>query len=185
MKNVLFKAGVVFLILSMFKKKEDLSAKENAAPITNEALLKAFKNLKTEFGTDIAKNVERMYRLETAHFKSSQFKKTYSAGMERFSEEFPFGWGNELRNFVKEYPEYGTEEEFSTLPFTESKTGKKKYFVKFPSLEAAIMFLGYVMKQRKNNAGSWYSTKEESQKRYNDTIKKIEPTIINSINKKV
>ena len=149
MKNTLLIALVILLLISQKPKKETASTDVSD-------LVTPLKNVKTEFGEAIAKTVERIYRLETAHFKTNQWKKTFSAGMEKFADSFPYGWP-ELKQFVKEYPEYGSEKEYSYKPFTEAKTGKTKNYISFPSPEAGMMYLGYVMKKRNNVAGTWFS----------------------------
>ena len=45
-----------------------------------------------QFGPEIAKNVERIYRLETRNFTSGQYLRGRSAGQEAAGDSFPWGW---------------------------------------------------------------------------------------------
>ncbi len=124
------------------------------------------------YSPDILKNMERIFRLETSHFKSKQFLATYSAGMEKFSDYYPFGWKTLDNIFWKKFPEYAPK---TFVPFTENRTGKTKYFLKFPSLFASMITMCEFLKHYGNNPGRWYSLKPEKQKIYNESINKIIP----------
>lgn len=129
---------------------------------------KAFDELKKIYSPEICRNVERIYRLETRHFQSSGFVKTYGAGMEAFSRTFPYGWTSLTKfwNGNKHAPNG-----FYIMP--ENKTGISKTFLTFPSLLSGLMAVAQVMKNRENNAGSWYSKNPDSQKSYNTKISNI------------
>lgn len=135
---------------------------------------KVFKKISKEYGNEIAKNVERIYRLETNNFNSQQFKETYSAGMEAFSTAFPYGWsiGGYWNEKGKKYSPIGV------ITLREGKGllndgGNLKRFVKFPNLESAMFSLAEFLKIYGNNAGRWFSTNEGRQQAYNDAIQKV------------
>lgn len=44
------------------------------------------------YGLEIARNVEKIFRLETAHFTSAIYKNTNAAGMIAVKNTFPYGW---------------------------------------------------------------------------------------------
>ncbi len=64
----------------------------------------ALRKVREHFGLAIAKNVERIFRFETNHFKQG-FEGNYSAGMHPTTEKFPYGWTS-LKNFWLKYPRY-------------------------------------------------------------------------------
>jgi hypothetical protein len=142
------------------------------------AFKNALKQASQTFPKEIIENIERIYRKETGHFKSNQFKKTYSPGMEKFSDKYPYGW-NSLDNALwKNYPEL---KPVGFYPFTENGTGKTKYFIKFPTMYAAIMTVGTFLTLHNNKMGRWYSLKPESQAKYTAEAMKIKPVYANEI----
>lgn len=140
-------------------------------------IINAFTKAKKEFGIHIAQDAERIYRLETNHFKSGQFKNTYSPGMEvgKGKTTYPYGWTS-LKPFWDKFPQYKPNHLYTT---PENQTGITKTFIGFPSLEAAVMTLCYFLTYRK--AESWYALDLEKQKYYRDILNKINPQIVNTI----
>jgi hypothetical protein len=152
---VLLFIAVVYLILTkMFK---------------TILIKQSFQKAKSHYSDDIVRNAERIYRLETNHFKSGQFQGSGSAGMEKAADSFPYGW-NSLKTFWNENLAYRP---IGFKPYTESGTGKTKYFLNFPTIEGGVMTVCEVLKLRGNNAGAWYSTDATKQAQYNNSLKLI------------
>lgn len=125
----------------------------------------------TLYGPDIAKNVERIYRLETSHFKSGQYLSTGSAGMIPTAKTFPYGWGS-LAELWKNTPES------APVGVVRYCAGGKIY----PYL-AFRNFYGFVpvaekLKRNNNNAGSWYSTDPAQQAVYSGMVKTISAKLV-------
>lgn len=187
MKNFISFAIAVIILTTFIvikeKKPPTGTTKNKGKKVNDNDIKTVLQKILAVFGIDVATNVELIYRNETAHFTSGQFKNGYSAGMENFSKkgEFPYGWGNTLKNFSEQYPDY--KPTGLTAPIVEGqKTGKKKVFVKFPSLEAAMFFLAIVLKARGNDAGKWHSkTDIAAQKEYRRRLNTIKPKTINSL----
>lgn len=136
----------------------------------------AIKQALQEFDPDIVQNAERIYRLETNHFKSGQFKGTWSPGMEKFGDTYPYGWNTLNKVFWSKYPEYRPS---GFKPFTENATGKTKYFLVFPSFKAAFYTLCGFLVHYGNNPGRWFSLDTNQQQAYNAKIVKFTPTLTN------
>jgi len=68
-----------------------------------EFIRAALQEIKTVYGVEIARNVERIYRQETG-FKSGQYINSGSAGMAAASQAFPYGWSS-LRENWEENPD--------------------------------------------------------------------------------
>ncbi len=68
----------VLYLSDLFFKSKKMTQKN----FTLEDAKKAIQTVKQKYGADIAKRVEQMMRLETAHFTSKQYRLTGSAGME-------------------------------------------------------------------------------------------------------
>jgi len=112
-----------------------------------------FLKLQTKYGTDYARQIEKLYRYETAHFSSGQYNKTWSAGMVATSAAFPFGWAS-LNEFLTANPQY--KGNFGTVEMNTSR-GIKKY-VKFPNLETAVFFIAWFIKNKRGgDVGKWNS----------------------------
>jgi hypothetical protein len=138
----------------------------------------AIRKLGKKYPTDILKNIERIYRLESAHFKSGQFKGTNSPGMESFGASYPWGWKTLARIFWNENREFAP---IGKKVYTEGKTGFKKTFLVFPSMYAAVYTLAAFLTYYNNNPGRWFSTNEDSQNKYNRVIYSIRPTIVDKL----
>ena len=184
MKNFISFAIAVIILTTfiVIKEKQPGTTKRKSKKVNDNDIKSVLEKILTVFGPDIAKNVELIYRNETAHFTSGQFLNGYSPGMENFSKTgtFPYGWGNTLKDFSNAYPEY--KPTGLTNPLVEGQnTGKKKVFVKFPSLEAAMFFLAIVLKARGNNPGKWHSNNLAAQTEYNRRLNTIKPRIINTL----
>jgi hypothetical protein len=130
------------------------------------------------FSSDIVKNAERIYRLETNHFKSGQFKGTYSPGMEKVSNTYPYGWSSLYNSIWKTNPEY---KPIGLKTFTENQTGISKTFLKFPTFEAGFFTLCAFLKIFNNNPGRWFSLDKTQQEKYNKSISSINTDIYDSI----
>lgn len=138
----------------------------------------ALKEVLNKYGRSIAEHVEAIYRLETNHFKSGQFKGTFSPGMEKFADTYPYGWNTIHKVVWSKHPEYRP---IGFKPFTEGKTGIKKYFLVFPSIRSAVMTLAGFLEYYDNNPGRWFSTDPVKQANYNRTINLIKPVFTNEI----
>jgi len=142
----LFAVLISVFILSLFGKKDKknnvtLPQMTNTLPLlTDEQLKAAFKNLANKYGVSIAKAVEQIYRLETAHFKSLGFKNTYGAGALGYNTP-NFGWGNTNLN------SYGVSKLWDYVV-----NGKTYHYLVFPSINLGLNFLAdYLVKYSKGN----------------------------------
>lgn len=128
------------------------------------------------FSDKILKDLERIFRLETSHFKSGQFRETYSPGMERHGTNYPWGWSTPktLWDVEPNTKPIG----FHTMP--ENKTGISKTFLKFPSLYASMKTVATYL-ARYNNPARWYSTNEDNQERYTKVLNSIRTRLYDEI----
>lgn len=135
----------------------------------------AFTKLAENYGLPIAKAVEKIFRLETRHFASSQFRVAFSAGMLKFGSVFPYGWGRQLKLWTL-YPELAPDGTYTiyvkVLPdgrgviSSTPKEGYKKYvYLTFPSIYAGLAAVAENIKSR-GNAESWNSNDPKEQKVY-------------------
>lgn len=138
---------------------------------------RALNKVKAVYGLGIARNIERIYRLETANFTSKQFLETYSAGMEDHSSsnKYPYGW--RLGGFWdtqtgRKYRPIGTAifKEGAGL-YNDGRQYKR--FLKFPNVESAVMTLAEFLRLYDNNGGRWFSTEIEKQFAYNNRLQQI------------
>lgn len=170
MKQVLFIAALVTLLLLVTGK----TLNKTAATMPDENEIRdALQAIANRYGRDIAQTIERMYRIETNHFKSKQFAATGSAGMERHREKFPYGWFS-MSDLWQRRPEIApvgiwTAKEGVGLM---NDTPKTKAFLKFPSVLAAMTALAEYL--QKYNAGRWYAGTDRARgEAYEKTLQKI------------
>jgi hypothetical protein len=125
------------------------------------------------FGLDVARNVERIYRLETANYKSEQFHLTNTAGMHAFSASFPFGWSMSGAGL-------SASDFLPTISMAENAGGVYQWVV-FKTLPQAVYFLGYFLNKYGNNAGRWKSTDPSLQASYRERVAAQETPICDYI----
>lgn len=140
----------------------------------------AFSQVIKQYGVENAKTVERLMRWETNHFKSKQWAICLTPGMEISTGNnlFPFGWKS-LKEFCSTHNV--NTHLFTTHAMPESDTHKLKTFIVFPDDDMCVIFIAFLLNKRKWNAGSWYSSRPESQRKYTDKLKGVKPRIVNSL----
>jgi hypothetical protein len=139
--------------------------------------LAAMKALKV-YPKAIVENCEKIYRLETNHFKSGQFKGTYSPGMEKFSDKFPYGWTTINKILWSKNPEF---KPIGLKTFTENGTGKQKTFLQFRNIEGGVFTLCAFLQYFGNNAGRWFSLDADLQAQYNAKLENIQTPLTNEV----
>ncbi len=143
-----------------------------------------------KYGATMAQTVEKMYRFETNHFKSKQFKETGTPGMEAHGAAPCYGWGG--AEFYKKNPEFKPE---GTTGMYEGKglsekggnkqvTDKQKAFIVMPSVEAGMMYLADYITRNGGNYARWFSTDKKKQEIYRQNLDGIIPRFTNEIESK-
>jgi len=147
----------------------------------------ALRVIYNKYGHDMAVVVERMYRDETGHFKSLQYRHCGTGGMEAFGNPPYYGWD---KNFFENNPSYkpvGTWSAFenkgkSGLGGNVQVTDKKKTFIKFPSVLAAMEYKVFYINKYDGNWARWHNASDANvQKAYREYISKIKPKISDSL----
>ncbi|OCG26591.1 hypothetical protein A9G45_10890 [Gilliamella sp. HK2] len=146
----------------------------------------ALRAIYAKYGKDMAIIIERMYRSETAHFKSLQYKKTGTGGMESFGSPPYYGWDKEFFLLNPNYTPIGTTYLFENVGL--SKQGgnvqikdRPKEFIIFPSVLAAMEYLVFYINKYNGNYARWHSTNSVVQETYKNILNKIIPRIVNKI----
>lgn len=132
----------------------------------------SIQSVKNRYGIETARWVERIYRLETRNFKSGQFIQTGSAGMEKHSNSYPYGWTTPAILW-DERPDFRP---VGFIKMNENGTGIGKEFLIFPSVEAAMLSLGEYVK--KYGPGRWYSINELDQIAYVEKLLKFDTSLV-------
>jgi len=149
----------------------------------NDAV-QGLKAVNIQYGRDVASKVESVYRLETSNFTSGQYKNTGAAGMEAVagSDAPDYGWPGKFWEDNPEYAPTGIWSAFENAGLSkaggtkQNKKSKKRY-VKFPSVQAGMMFLSNYIIRHNGNAAKWYGGKQDL---YNQSMKSRPPIIVNS-----
>ena len=171
--------SIVLWFVAMYFKRNMKPKFDNMGNriFTEQELRSAFKKVADNYGPDFAKKTEQLFRKETAHFTSGQFKKTLSPGMEiaggtnSTQTVFPYGWSS-LRNFIQQNPQYNGN--FYVHRMNENQTGFSKTFIGWPTLEGSVMFVAWFIKNVRNGRfGYWYSLNESLASSYENNMSKI------------
>jgi hypothetical protein len=129
------------------------------------------------YSKEILSNVEKIYRLESANFTSGQFLGTWSPGMEKAKDVYPYGWTS-LRPYWDANP---LVKPVGLKTFTENGTGIKKTFIKFPTLNAGVFTLCKWLQNNGNKPAKWFSTNTASMANYQKKLDNINSSITNEI----
>lgn len=144
--------------------------------------LAALRVVAAKYNKKTAATVEQIYRNETGHFKSGNFIKTLSPGMEAFSETEPYGWSS-LKDFWEKNKNYAPTGIFKQVEnssgMLESR-GERKFIV-FPTIEASMMSVAFVIMSRGGDGGAWFSISDQAQRdKYNNYLAQINPRLVNA-----
>ena len=148
----------------------------------------ALQYIYNTYGRDMAIIIERMFRGETAHFASVQYKKCGTCGMEAHGDAPYYGWDS---NFFEKYLEYkpvGIYEMYESKGLSgkggnAQDTSKPKKYIIMPSVKATMEYLVYYIRKHNNNYARWHSTKASAQEAYRSHLQGIVPRIVKSFEK--
>lgn len=137
----------------------------------NEQFEQGLRFLKANFGLDANESriLEQLYRNETNHFRSGQFKRSLSPGMERHGDKYPYGWSTLKRVLWDENP---TFKPIGFVTMKENETGIPKTFLKFNDVTSGMAAVLLHSRNYYNNGGfyRWYSTNPERQEVYKNRL---------------
>lgn len=125
---------------------------ERFIPATIEGIKNALNKIKQEFGKEIAITVEKMYRLETANFKSTVFKHTNGAGL-LWNEKY-FKHRNKYCIYVLPVKdEQGNLIRNKIVP-AGTEGAKKFCYVIFPTIYDGMKYLAIYLKRYGKDKGN-------------------------------
>lgn len=152
-----------------------------AVELTEEDIKAALKKIYDEYGREKTTKLESLFRNESGHFRSGQFKGTFSPGMEiapQTNTIFPFGW-----TLLKQFADNNNiayNKFYASQNYREGGTGIPKKFVGFPDLYTAMKFVMFTIERRNWNFGKWKSFNEQQAANYNAYIDRIRTPYTNS-----
>lgn len=131
------------------------------------------------YGKDIAIIVEKMYRGETTHFKSQQYKYGGTPGMEVHGPSPYYGWDS---NLFTEAP-IGTWSAYegkglSGVGGNAQVTKSKKVFVCVSSVLVGMNYVAKYIKKHNGNYARWFSTDASKQAVYREHMGEIKAKIV-------
>jgi hypothetical protein len=129
---------------------QDENKKEKKFFMISESEIKqAFDKLSHNYGKELAALVEKLYRLETKHFKSYVFKNTLGAGL-LWNEKY---FSNKPKFCVYLKPVYKNGIFQGNKIVNENEPGAKKYcYVIFPNIYEGLKYVAdYLIKHKKEN----------------------------------
>jgi hypothetical protein len=152
------KAIIIAFFVFVATKIKNTSIMPNILKFTENDAKEALLKLSLINSTN-AKIIERIYRLETNHFKSLQFKMTGSAGMEV---------GKWL----------GIPSNVKSVEMVENGTGLKKRFIVWASCYDFVTYLSNYIDRYNGNWSRWYSTESTKQNLYKTKVNSIKNRFI-------
>jgi hypothetical protein len=170
---------IVALVAVLFlTRKKTESMKEKSYTLQDAE--DAFSVVVQHFPKEIASQLEKLFRLETAHFKSGQFRRSGSAGMVAIKESFPYGW-----NSLKEYLNTDLAVDKNTENYgiiSMNVRGKEYKYISFPNLVDSFLFVAwFIGAKRGGNFAAWYSLNSEKQKEYRSKMAGVRTPFVNSL----
>lgn len=176
LKNLLSCSGVI----SVLNKPAELEQKKNKLFDEDDAR-NALKVIYDKYGKEIAIIVERMYRAETRHFSSEQYKYGGTPGMEVHGSAPYYGWDSSL--FI-ESPT-GTWSAYENKGLSGSggnaqEKNKKKVFVCVSSVLVGMTYVAEYIQKYNGNYARWFSKDEDKQAVYRNELSKIKVRIVST-----
>lgn len=171
-----------------FKKKYWKARAEGLDRLYSEMDAKeALKIIVDKYGEDKAKIIEKIYRCETAHFTSKQYRHTGTGGMEAFGVPPYYGWD---ANFFSQFPHYqpiGIWNAFENQGLSNvggnTQSKNKKKFVVMPSVLAGMEYKIYYINKYNGNWARWHSTQPQAQEQYKKLVDSVKPRFVEAIMK--
>jgi len=175
-RTLLVAVAIVVLVLiskKSFGAKETLVPnKPVIVPATEDEIKKGLMAVYAKYGKNITMTVEKIFRLESSHFSSMQFKTCNSAGMKKMNEDFPYGWTSMSSLWQEE-----TLKPIGEASFIDD--GANTPFLVFRTFTAGALALAeYIAKY---SAGRWNGTTPERQQAYEAKLATITPKYCNQI----
>lgn len=153
-------------------------------------IIAAIAKVKGLYGKPSSIKVEAVFRNETRHFKSGNFAKTYSPGMEAVKRPdgsvlpYPYGWTS-LRTFWDENPQYKPTGLYMQVENDsgQAKSRGERAFIKFPSVEAAFITVAKRLQMKGWDTGAWFADANhpDKQAQYRDYISRIKTPYANAL----
>ena len=173
------KKGIViaipFMLLGLIKKSKvkvtDIDGEKNSTVDNSDGYVQALYDVKEQYGVDFARNIERLYRLETSHFQSGGYQRSNTAGIVAQSNTFPFGWSS-LAKFLK--ANGLSQKDVFLVPENNGHT-----YVGFHSTYWGLMFTAWFLATvRGGNVYAWYGMTSERQNHYKALLDPIKTKIV-------
>ena len=124
----------------------------------------AIEYVKELHGVEMAKLVEKIFRHETAHFKSGQYKRTGSAGMETGK------WSYINPNEIEKDEVYSAHDAYTADGID--------HFIVWKHPKYAANYLANYIKRFNGNYGRWFSVVPEKQEKYKSLIQKMKTKFV-------
>lgn len=165
------------------------ASSSNGADYTVEDAKLALRTIYNKYGKDMAVIIERMYRDETRHFQSMQYRRCGTGGMEAFGQPPYYGWDAKFFEAAPEFSPIGIWEAFenkgmSTQGGNQQVTDRKKRFVVLPSVLAGMEYKVSYINKHGGNWARWHSTDTSVQSVYRTHIEAIRAKFVNEFEEK-
>lgn len=153
-KIFLYTGAALFILLMLQADKKEFTEADVKAAILS---------VREKYGVELARTIEQMFRLETAHFKSLQYKKTGTAGLTagKWPEPVPKGPIITLK----------------TNPALDSAGRSQINYIVWNPADFTDFLAKYIIRYN-GNFGRWYSTNPALQQQYAEKVAQIKPRFV-------
>jgi hypothetical protein len=178
-KSYIIIGVIVLAVYLLMRKKQTSTDMDTTAPQPQPQpqpqagdIQSAFVTLKNNFGPEFSRKIEQLYRWETGHFESGQFKEGYSPGMVATKTTYPFGWPS--------LDEYNRANSIDGRRYSVGRTfvvrGKNYRYVKFPDFKTALNFVAWFIRNKRGGmVQKWNSLDPIAYNKYLNDINTITP----------
>lgn len=159
MKQAILITALIIALYLIFRKKVNAKIKEGIALFTENHARTAILAVKQKYGETMARTVEKMFRLETSHFRSEQYRKTGTAGME----------AGKWKDLPKNLPVIKMHDS--------DKTDGIDTFIVWNPTDFALYLAAYITRHGGNFA-RWYSLNSDAQKTYAQKVSAVKTKFV-------
>ncbi|HGH1347634.1 LysM peptidoglycan-binding domain-containing protein [Acinetobacter baumannii] len=175
--NLLSCSGNISIPSNIVQPKQEKNKLFNEEDARN-----ALKVIHEKYGKDIAIIVEKMYRVETRHFKSEQYQHCGTPGMEKNGSAPYYGWDSSL---FTDKPT-GTWSAYENAGLSGSGgnaqvTTSKKVFVCVSSVLVGMTYVAKYIKKYNGNYARWFALEDGKQAVYRNALSKVKARIVSEL----
>lgn len=160
----------------------EVTTNANTVLFTPADAASALAEVKKQYGTTLAKQIEKLTRFETGNYTSKQYKLTGTAGMQAAGSAPFYGWYSQWFLTHPQYTPVGTVKINANADALGDPGGNYDWVI-FPSVTGFMLFLADYATRYANDGGiyRWASTDAATQAKYQGYLAAVQTPIVNNL----